>query len=159
MITITRTMRADALHNVEPLGAMLFVGEANAHMFVVAPPEGVSFTGYDVTARFNCANGQNVAPGGWLDQDGSAAVVLTPACYTVEGAFKLFMFITKTENAGQENEKTTTVCVYAWSGTVMGTLGPNGSVGEAAAPIIEAYPDARISALEARVTALEGSAE
>lgn len=154
MITIRRTMRADALHHVEPLDALLFEGERYAHEFIIGPGA-ADFTGFDVTARFCRADGQDVAVGGVLAQ-GAADIVLTPGCYAVPGAYRLYIYVTRTENAGQSNERTTTVCVYAFIGTVAATTGPNGVAGDNA-PIIESLSqESRIAALEQRVTALEG---
>ena len=128
MIQINRTMRPDALQHIEELSAILFEGEQNAHQFIIAPAEGVSFSGYSVTARFVRADGQNVAPGGEL-VSGSASVVLTPSCYAVAGRFKLFIYVVSASE---------TVCVYACAGTVVQTVGANGTAGSVT-PIIEAY--------------------
>lgn len=157
MITIRRVMRTDALHNIENLTALLFEGESCAHDFIIEPGA-ADFTGFDVTARFVRADGQNVAIEGELTE-GCADVTLTPSCYAMPGVFNLFIYVTMTENEGASNEKTTTVCVYAFKGSVCATVGENGTAG-GTEPIIEAYSqENRISALEARVTALEGGAE
>ena len=129
MITIERTMSVNALREVEQLGKLLFEGEQNAHMFLIRPTDGISFSGYEVTARFVRADGQNVAVGGALDGT-RARVVLTPSCYAVAGLFQLFIYVVS------ESE---TVCIYACAGQVIATVGANGTAGEVPEPIIESY--------------------
>ena len=129
MILIERTMRTDALRQVEQLGKLLFEGEENAHEFVISPAAGISFSGYEVTARFVRADGQNVAPGGTVT-GGSASVVLTPACYAVPGGFSLYIYLVGVSE---------TVCIYACAGQVIATVGANGTAGEVPEPIIESY--------------------
>ena len=129
MITIERTMSVNALREVEQLGKLLFEGEQNAHMFLIQPTGGISFSGYEVTARFVRADGQNVAVGGALDGT-RARVVLTPSCYAVAGLFQLFIYVVSSAE---------TVCVYACAGQVIATVGANGTAGEVPEPIIESY--------------------
>ena len=134
MITIRRQMTADALRNIEPLSVLFFVGEEYAHRFLIDPPTSGAFTGCTVEARFIRPDGQNVAPAGEL-VDGSASVVLTPACYGAAGRAKLFIYIVS------ENE---TVCAYACTMLVTQTVGPNGTAGDGS-PIIEAYGNALLT--------------
>lgn len=157
MITITRKMKNDALRNVENLSYLFFEGESNAHKFVIQP-DGVSFDGYSVTARYLRADDQLVGITGAL-VDGSAEIILSASCYAVQGRCKLFIYVTKTENEGEETEKSTTVCIYACQGMVVNTV--NVSTAGDTEPIIEPYPtDAlveRVAALETSETALTTS--
>jgi len=152
MIEIRRKMNARPPRNVENLVAPLFEGEAHAHKFVIEPMDGVSFAGYSVAAIFVNAEGNNVQPESWLDEDGNANVVLTPTCYAKEGKYKLTIFVTKTETVNNE-DKTTTVCVFACQGVIVNTLGRDYQ-GEIIAPTIEPYPDARIDSLTDTVSGL-----
>ena len=152
MIEIRRKMNARPPRNVENLVAPLFEGEAHAHKFVIEPMDGVSFAGYSVAAIFVNAEGNNVQPESWLDEDGNACVVLTPSCYAKEGKYKLTIFVTKTETVNNE-DKVTTVCVFACQGVIVNTLGRDYQ-GEIIAPIIEPYPDARIDSLTDTVSGL-----
>lgn len=136
MIKIERTMRADALRTVELLGQLLFAGESCAHEFIIAPAEGLSFEGCGVVARFAPADGQTLEILGSLDEDGSADVILPAACYAAAGAFRLTIYVTRTENAGEENEKTTTVCVYACAGSVIETSGTTDGETVQAEPVV-----------------------
>ena len=141
-------MKSDALRNVESLPYLFFEGESNAHTFVIEP-DGVSFDGYSVTARYLRADDQLVAITGAL-VGGSAEIVLPASCYAVQGRFTLFIYVSKTENAGEVNETTTTVCVYACKGWVTNTV--NAETAGDTEPIIEPYPT---DALAERVAALE----
>lgn len=125
-------MTAAPLRDIEALPVLLFEGERYAHKFVVHPAPGVTFAGMAVTARFITADETEeeiVAPGGQV-VDGAAVVTLTPACYTVPGHFKFFIYVT---------DSTKTVCVYACTGVVIPTVGANGTAGTSAGVIIEAY--------------------
>ena len=129
MIDIIRQMRPNPFTHMEDLPVILFEGEQFAHRFRILPMAGVSFDGYQVTARFIRADGQEVAPGGTVT-DGAAQVVLTPACYAVPGNFKFFIYVVS------ESE---TVCVYACAGNVQATVGRNGQAADPSDPIIESY--------------------
>ena len=132
MITIDRTMSSAPLRDIEALPVLLFEGERYAHKFVVHPAPGITFAGMAVTARFITADETEeeiVAPGGQV-VDGAAVVTLTPACYTVPGHFKFFIYVTDANR---------TVCVYACTGVVIPTVGANGTAGTSAGVIIEAY--------------------
>lgn len=132
MITIDRTMSSAPLRDIEALPVLLFEGERYAHKFVIHPATGIAFAGMAVTARFITADETEeeiVAPGGQV-VDGAAVVTLTPACYTVPGHFKFFIYVTDANR---------TVCVYACTGVVIPTVGANGTAGTSAGVIIEAY--------------------
>lgn len=125
-------MSSAPLRDIEALPVLLFEGERYAHKFVVHPAPGITFAGMAVTARFITADETEeeiVAPGGQV-VDGAAVVTLTPACYTVPGHFKFFIYVT---------DNTKTVCVYACTGVVIPTVGANGTAGTSAGVIIEAY--------------------
>lgn len=145
MITIERTMTAAPLRDVEALPVLLFEGEINAHRFQISPPERVAFAGMDVTARFVRSDQTDVALTGWLDERGRANVVLTEGCYLVTGVYKLFLYVV-------DGEKT--VCVYACTGSVLPTVGENGPAPERPT-LIETYGDGALTALEARIAAVE----
>ena len=145
MITIERTMTAAPLRDVEALPVLLFEGEINAHRFQISPPERVTFAGMDVTARFVRSDQTDVALTGWLDERGRANVVLTEGCYLVTGVYKLFLYVV-------DGEKT--VCVYACTGSVLPTVGENGPAPERPT-LIETYGDGALTALEARIAAVE----
>lgn len=145
MITIERTMTAAPLRDVEALPVLLFEGEINAHRFQISPPERVAFSGMDVTARFVRSDQTDVALTGWLDERGRANVVLTEGCYLVTGVYKLFLYVV-------DGEKT--VCVYACTGSVLPTVGENGPAPERPT-LIETYGDGALTALEARIAAVE----
>lgn len=125
-------MTAAPLRDIEALPVLLFEGERYAHKFVVHPAPGITFAGMAVTARFITADETEeeiVAPGGQV-VDGAAVVTLTPACYTVPGHFKFYIYV---------KDNTKTVCVYACTGVVIPTVGANGTAGTSAGVIIEAY--------------------
>ena len=125
-------MSSAPLRDIEALPVLLFEGERYAHKFVVHPAPGITFAGMAVTARFITADETEeeiIAPGGQV-VDGAAVVTLTPACYTVPGHFKFFIYVT---------DNTKTVCVYACTGVVIPTVGANGTAGTSAGVIIEAY--------------------
>ena len=145
MITIERTMTAAPQRDVEALPVLLFEGEINAHRFQISPPERVTFAGMDVTARFVRSDQTDVALTGWLDERGRANVVLTEGCYLVTGVYKLFLYVV-------DGEKT--VCVYACTGSVLPTVGENGPAPERPT-LIETYGDGALTALEARIAAVE----
>lgn len=145
MITIERTMTAAPLRDVEALPVLMFEGEINAHRFTIAPPERVSFAGMDVTARMIRADQTDVALTGWLDARGRANVVLTEGCYQVTGVYKLYLYVVDGEQ---------TVCVYACTGSVLPTVGENGPA-PSSPTLIQTYGDGALSALEARIAAVE----
>lgn len=118
MNDIIRKMTTSALRRRERLTELLFEGEANAHRFLIEP-DGVSFAGYTVTARFLSAGGETNLTGSLVD--GKAAVVLTAACYTTPGVFTLHIFVS---NASE------TVCVYACDGAVLPTTGAGAAIGQ-----------------------------
>ena len=125
-------MSSAHLRDIEALPVLLFEGERYAHKFVIHPAPGITFAGMAVTARFITADETEeeiVAPGGQV-VDGAAVVTLTPACYTVPGHFKFFIYVTDANR---------TVCVYACTGVVIPTVGANGTAGTSAGVIIEAY--------------------
>lgn len=113
MIELVRTMRADALRNIESPVCLFFEGENNAHKFIIEPLSGISFSGCSVTARFVRADGNQVAFNGALDASGNATVTLPAACYGVVGAFTLFIFVVDEDR---------TVCVYACRDQVISTV-------------------------------------
>ena len=145
MITIERTMTAAPLKDVEQLQVLLFEGELNAHQFQISPPERISFSGMDVTARFIRPDQTDVAITGWLDERGRANVVLTQRCYQAAGNFKLYIYVVNEEK---------TVCVYACTGSVIPTVGLNGQA-PTAPDYIETYDDGALDALEDRIAAVE----
>lgn len=149
MIIIERTMTAAPLRDVEALPVLFFEGEVNAHQFQINPPERISFAGHSVTARMIRADQTEVGITGWLDQRGRANIVLTKGCYVVPGSYKLFIYVVD-PTEGDEM----TVCVYACTGSVIPTVGENGPA-PAAPTIIETYPEGALSALEARIAAVE----
>lgn len=136
MITINRVMNPNPLNQMEQLPVLLFEGEVNAHRFIIEPMAGMSFTGYDVTARFVRADQQSVAPEASLE-DGNACVILSPSCYAVGGPYKLYIYI--------ENDSET-ICVYACSGIVVSTVGANGQAGDVTTPIIDQYSSEDLAA-------------
>jgi hypothetical protein len=146
MIEIVRTMNHNALQEVQPIKALLFEGESNAHKIIIQPTGGVSFTGHTVEARFVRPDESQVTINGSL-VDGNAVVTLPGGCYIKAGRFKVSIFVKKAAD-------NISVCVYSAYGTIQPTTG-NGTVGSTTVTVETS--DQRISALEARVTALENS--
>lgn len=146
MITIERTMNRRSLLEVETLPVMLFEGERFAHQFIVTPDTEGGFSGYSVTGRMMLSDGQNVAVEGWIDADGKACAVLTPACYAVPGRYQWSLF------AVSDVE---TICVYSCRGIISPTLGRKGAAAEPTEPIVEAYTDPAIAELREQIAALQ----
>ena len=148
MITITRQMTKNAIKNIEDLKVILFEGEVNAHKFVIEPTDGISFSGYSVTAKFVRPDDTNVTVAGNVT-NGNANLTLTAGCYQATGYYKLFIYVVK--------ENVETVCIYACTGPVVSTVGQNGQ-----APVpdseIETYSDELVEDLTDRVEALEAAA-
>lgn len=133
MIIIEATMRPDALRRVEPMAALLFQGEVNAHQIRVRPVAGVDFSGKSIVAKFLRADGERVEPQGTVDATtGKAVLTLTSGCYAAFGVFKLFIF------AADANE---TVCIYSCTGEVIRTQG-TGTAADPATPIVQPSPEA-----------------
>lgn len=143
MHKIRRTMVQGALQKMERLPGMMFQGERNAHCFVIAPMEGVSFAGYGVAGRCVREDRADVNISGYLDAGGNAVVPVTPACCDVPGLAKFFVYVVKDEE---------TVCVYACWADIQHTQG--GGTAEDGEPIIEYYPDERMDAIEEAVDGL-----
>lgn len=112
MITIERTMSADALRRLDDPGVLLFQGEAQAHTFIIHPAADVDFSGA-ITSRFIRADGSQVAWNGSIT-GGDAVVVLPAECYNVPGVFELYIYDVVDED--------TTVCVYACRSQVVNTV-------------------------------------
>ena len=146
MITIERTMNRRSLLEVETLPVMLFEGERFAHKFIITPDTEDGFSGYSVTGRMMLSDGQNVAVEGWIDADGKACAVLTPACYAVPGRYQWSLF------AVSDVE---TICVYSCRGMISPTLGRKGAAAEPTEPIVEAYTDPAIAELREQIAALQ----
>ena len=97
----------------DPLGAVAYTGEAQAHTFVIEGWDGqqtVPITG-DITANFLAGNDVLIPLTGSLE-NGRAVVTLNAACYAVAGRFTLAIF------AADEGR---TVCVYCGYGVVHNT--------------------------------------
>lgn len=146
MITIERTMNRRSLLEVETLPVMLFEGERFAHKFIITPDTEGGFSGYSVTGRMMLSDGKNVAVEGWIDADGKACAVLTPACYAVPGRYQWSLF------AVSDVE---TICVYSCRGIISPTLGRKGAAAEPTEPIVEAYTDPAIAELREQIAALQ----
>lgn len=132
MITITREMRPDALRKVENLTTLFFQGEEAAHEFIITPMDGISFDGFTPTARVVLSDGTDttiIAPECRMSGD-NVHVIMTPTCYSVPGVAKIFIYVVS---------EAETVCIYAATAQVISTVGQNGTAGEAAETIIEAY--------------------
>lgn len=112
MITIERTMSADALRRLDDPGVLLFQGESNAHTFLTHPAPGVTFSG-TITSRFIRADGSQVAWNGSIT-GGDSVVVLPAECYNVPGVCELYIYDVVDED--------TTVCVYACRSQVVNTV-------------------------------------
>lgn len=132
MISITREMRPDALRKVENLTTLFFQGEEAAHEFIITPMDGISFDGFTPTARVVLSDGTDttiIAPECRMSGD-NVHVIMTPTCYSVPGVAKIFIYVVS---------EAETVCIYAATAQVISTVGQNGTAGEAAETIIEAY--------------------
>ena len=147
MISITRIM--DPVNRVEDLREPMFVGEAYAHMFTILPMKGETFEGAGILARVVRSDNQEVYPVGLLDPETSnIVVVLSPECYAVSGSFSLYVYAILASE---------TMCVYACNGTVLPSISGDSVASELPNPIIEAYHDPALTALQAAVQTLEGT--
>lgn len=113
MSDIRRTMKNNALAEVEDLDVLLFEGEVRAHRFVISPTSCVSFAGGSVVAKFVNAHQQMVQMDGAVDGT-DATVTLGASCYTDPGEFKLTIFLIQGDM---------TAAIYACRGTVIATSG------------------------------------
>ena len=145
MINITRIM--NPVDRVEDLKEPLFVGEAYAHMFTIMPMKGMSFNEAGVTSRVIRADGQEVYPLSLLDPEtNNIVIVLSPECYAVDGPFSLYVYAIFTSE---------TICVYACNGTVLPTISGSNLASDLPEPIIQAYHDPAVIALQTAVAALQ----
>lgn len=119
MIEIRRTFNKDrGFKLVETLNGYTFTPETNAHTFFiecVGKVNGLETVvpfeaGSTVSARFLKTNHVTELVEGSLNTDGAAVVTLPSECYSVPGRFLLTILVTT---------GSTTICVYAATGTVI----------------------------------------
>lgn len=108
VIEIARTCELTAPLSQEKLPGLIYLGEENAHKFIIsATKHGIK------TSLSGSVSGNFLGPSGTVGlvgsiSNGDAVVTLKPECYTVPGRFKLTIFVTTA---------TETLCVYSAVGT------------------------------------------
>lgn len=168
MIEIRRTFNKDrGFKLVEPLNGYTFTPETNAHTFFIECVDKVNGletvvpfeAGSTVSARFLKTDHVTELVEGSLNTDGAAVVTLPSECYSVPGRFLLTILVTT---------GSTTICVYAATGTVIAADSSTVNVSENASREIDekiaelnaaaAQVNSAISAGSAKITEINQAA-
>lgn len=168
MIEIRRTFNRDrGFKLVEALNGYTFTPETNAHTFFIECVDKVNGletvvpfeAGSTVSARFLKADHVTELVEGSLNTDGAAVVTLPSECYSVPGRFLLTILVTT---------GSTTICVYAATGTVIAADSSTVNVSENASREIDekiaelnaaaAQVNSAISAGSAKITEINQAA-
>lgn len=168
MIEIRRTFNRDrGFKLVEPLNGYTFTPETNAHTFFIECVDKVNGletvvpfeAGSTVSARFLKTDHVTELVEGSLNTDGAAVVTLPSECYSVPGRFLLTILVTT---------GSTTICVYAATGTVIAADSSTVNVSENASREIDekiaelnaaaAQVNSAISAGSAKITEINQAA-
>ena len=168
MIEIRRTFNRDrGFKLVETLNGYTFTPETNAHTFFIECVDKVNGletvvpfeAGSTVSARFLKTDHVTELVEGSLNTDGAAVVTLPSECYSVPGRFLLTILVTT---------GSTTICVYAATGTVIAADSSTINVSENASREIDekiaelnaaaAQVNSAISAGSAKITEINQAA-
>jgi len=168
MIEIRRTFNRDrGFKLVETLNGYTFTPETNAHTFFIECVDKVNGletvvpfeAGSTVSARFLKTDHVTELVEGSLNTDGAAVVTLPSECYSVPGRFLLTILVTT---------GSTTICVYAATGTVIAADSSTVNVSENASREIDekiaelnaaaAQVSSAISAGSAKITEINQAA-